>query len=190
MFLKRHMQLVKSTLIVVLVLLSFIVLLATGYVKIDQIWFVFPFSGIRISTLLAAIACFALVLFLQRKNTLKSLYFAFLAVIFSMGLFEILWYYSAAAFRGWDLRVFEFVALFGWVLLGLREVIRKRPPKISVLLYVVFAVLWVMWLATGFSFNDLGNPSFSVSSEILNEVSKTALFFAFAFHIGSVKNKK
>ena len=32
--------------------------------------------------------------------------------------------------------------------------------------------------------NDLGNSSFSVSDEILNVVSKTALLIAFSLHIG------
>ncbi len=58
-------------------------------------------------------SCFVLVLFLQRENTLKSIYYALLAVIFSLGLFEILWYYTAAAFRGGNLEIFQFAALFG-----------------------------------------------------------------------------
>ena len=106
-------------------------MLQTKWVKIESIWFVFPFSGIRISTLVTAITCFALVLFLQRENTLKPIYYALLAVIFSLGLFEILWYYTAAAFRGGNLEIFQFAALFGWVLLGIREVLTKRPSKLS-----------------------------------------------------------
>ena len=110
-----NVQIIKPTLIVLAVLITLIVMLQTKWVKIESIWFVFPFSGIRISTLVTAIACFALVLFLQRENTLKSIYYALLAVIFSLGLFEILWYYTAAAFRGGNLEIFQFAALFGWV---------------------------------------------------------------------------
>jgi hypothetical protein len=184
---QKSLELVKPILIVVSLLIALIAMIETGWVKIESLWFVFPFSGIRVSTLLTAIACFALVLFLQRKNTLKSVYYASLAVIFSMGLFEILWYYSAAAYRGWDLRIFEFAALSGWVLLGIREVFRKRPPKVSIMLYGVFVVSMIIWLAIGFPFNDLGNSSFSVSAEILNELSKTSLFIAYALHVGSIK---
>ena len=97
---QKSMQIIKPVLIVFAVLVTLIVSVETKWVKIESLWFVFPFSGIRISTVVTAIACFALVLFLQRKNTLKSIYYALLAVIFCMGLFEIVWYYSAAAFRG------------------------------------------------------------------------------------------
>lgn len=180
------MQIVKPVLIVVVVLIAFAVMVDAGFAKVESLWFVFPLSGIRVSTVAAAIACFALVLFLQRRDTLKSIYYALLAVIFPMSLFEITWYYSAAAFRGWDLKIMEFAALFGWVLLGIREVFRKRPPRISILLYGIFAISFAIWLGTGFTFNDLGNSSFSVLGEALNVVSKATLFFAYAIHIGEV----
>jgi len=80
----------------------------------------------------------------------------------------------------------QFAALFGWVLLGIREVYRKRPPKISVVLYGILAISFFIWIGTGFRFNDLGNPSFSIPGEILNIISKTSLFFAFAFHISKI----
>jgi hypothetical protein len=175
---------VKPVLIVTAILLVLAVLVATGVAKIESYWFVFPLSGIRVSTVATAIACFAIVLFLQRKNTLKAIYYGFLAVIVPMALFEIMWYYSAAAFRGWDLRIMEFAALFGWVLLGIFAINRKTPSKTSILLYGIFVFSFAIWLATGFVFNDLGNSSFSISAEILNIVSKGALFFAYAFHIG------
>jgi len=180
---QKSLELVRPIIIVTSLVIVFLATIETGWVKIESLWFVFPFSSIRISTILTSFACFALVLFLQRKNTLKSVYYSSLTVIFSMGLFEILWYYSAAAYRGWDLRLFEFVALSGWVFLGLREVFRKRPSKVSIVLYGIFAVSMITWLAIGFPFNDLGNSTFSVSGEILNELSKTSLFIAYAFHI-------
>ena len=167
-----------------MVLLVLAVMIVTGFARIESLWFIFYLSKIRLSTTATAIACFAIVLFLQRMNTLKSVYYAFLTVIFPMALFEIIWYYSAVAFWGWDLRIMEFAALFGWVLIGINAVTRKIPTKISILLYGIFAFSFAIWLATGFGFNDLGNSSFSVSSEILNILSKGALFFAYAFHIG------
>ena len=162
--------------IVAAVLLVLAVMVATGFARIESLWFIFPLSGIRVSTIATAIACFAIVLFLQRMNTLMSVYYAFLAVIVPMALFEIIWYYSAAAFRGLDLRIMEFAALFGWVLLGIITVIRKTPSKTSILLYGIFVFSFAIWLATGFAFNDLGNSSFSVSAEILNILSKGSLF--------------
>ena len=180
------MEIVKPVLILAAALIVLAVMVAVGFAKIESLWFIFPLSGIRISTVATAIACFAIVLFLQRRNTLKSIYYALLAVIVPMAIFEIMWYYSAAAFHGWDLRIMQFAALFGWVLLGISAVFHKRPPRISMLLYGIFAISFAIWLGTGFSFNDLGNPSFSLSAEILNVVSKGALFFAYAIHVGNV----
>jgi len=184
---KHKSDLIKPTLILAFLLIALAVMLAIGWVKVESLWFVFPLSGIRISTLVAAIACFAFVLFLQRRNTLRSVCYASLAVIFALGLFEILWFYSAAAYRIWDLRIFQFAALAGWVLLGVREVYRARPPNVSIIFYILFAVSFTAWMAIGLPFNILNGESFSVPGEILNELSKTALFFAFGFHIGAKK---
>jgi hypothetical protein len=183
-------QIIKPVFIVLAVAVILVVMVESGWAKIEDLWLIFPPSGIRISTVITAIGCFALVLFLQQYNTLKSIYLASLAVVFSMGLFEIIWYYTAAAFRGWDLRVFEFAALSGWVFLGVREGFRKRPSKLSIVFYGVFVVSMVIWISTGFQFNDAGNPSFSISAEILNVVSKAALFIAYALHIGTVSSQK
>ena len=84
--------------IVAAVLLVLAVMIVTGFARIESLWFIFPLSKIRLSTIATAIACFAIVLFLQRMNTLKSVYYAFLTVIFPMALFKIIWYYSAVAF--------------------------------------------------------------------------------------------
>ncbi len=79
-----------------------------------------------------------------------------------------------------------FAALFGWVLLGVSAVFHQRPPKGSVLLYGVFVVSYAIWFSTGFSFNSLGSLPYSFSAEVFNVVSKGALFFAYAMHIGNV----
>ena len=176
----------KPFLIIVAVLIALAVT-ATGFAKIESLWFIFPLSGIRISTLITAFICFATVLFLQKKNTLKSIYYALLAVIVPMALFEILWYYSASFMNGgYELRIMQFAALFGWVLLGIREVFNKRPSRISTILYVFFVFSFATWLRTRFKFNNLNSSSFSLSAEFLNVVSKGTLFFAFALHIGYV----
>jgi hypothetical protein len=181
---QKRKEIVKPVLIVAIVLVVLVVMVETGFAKIESLWFIFPLSGIRISTVATAVACFAIVLFLQRRNTLKSVYYAFLAVIVPMALFEIVWYYSAAPSRGWDLRIMQFAALFGWVLLGISAISHKRPPKISILLYGVFVISYVAWLGTGFTFNSLGYLPYSFSGEVFNVVSKGALFFAYAFHVG------
>ena len=103
-----------------------------------------------------------------------------------MAAFEIMWYYSAAVFRGWALNIMQFGALFGWVLLGIAAIFHKKPSRISLLLYGLFAVTFVIWVATGFTFNGLGDSSFSFSAEVFNVISKGALFFAYAFHVGKV----
>jgi hypothetical protein len=43
----------------------------------------------------------------------------------------------------------------------------------------------VLWVASGFAVNNLGDASFSVIGEAFNIVSKGALGLAFAFHIGA-----
>ena len=53
-----------------------------------------------------------------------------------------------------------------------------------------FAISFAIWLGTGFTFNDLGNSSFSVLGEVLNVVSKGSLFFAYAIHIGTFNQQK
>lgn len=184
---QKQREILKPILIVGAVLIILALMVSTGFAKIESLWFVFPLSGIRISTLIVAIVCFAFVLFLQRRNTLKSLYYAMLAVIVPMALFEIIWYYSAVAFNGYDLRIMQFAALFGWVLLGISAVFHTRPQRISLVLYGIFAISFAIWLGTGFKFNYTGSPSFSFIGEALNVVSKTALFLAYAFHIGNVE---
>ena len=181
-----RMEILKPILIVASVLIVLALTVSIGFAKIESRWFIFPFSEIRISTLTTAVACFALVLFLQRRNTLKSMYYALLSVIVPVALFEIIWYYSAAVLNGWDLRIIQFAALFGWVLLGISAVFRRRPPRISIILYGVFAISFAIWLGTGFEFNYLGSSTFSFSAEVFNVLSKTALLFAYAIHIGNV----
>jgi FlaA1/EpsC-like NDP-sugar epimerase len=146
---------------------------------------VFPGSNLRISTFLTALVSFVLVLFLQKRILWKPLYYAILTVIFFLGLYEIVWYYLAAAAFGYDLRIFAFAALSGWVLLCIREVYPHKPPKLSLVLYGVFVAALVLWVASGFAVNNLGDAQFSVTGEVFNVVSKAALALAFAIHIGT-----
>jgi hypothetical protein len=129
-------------------MLAIIVILAlmlvTNVASVNAIWIVFPLITIRASTVIIAILSFGLVLFLQNRITSKSIYYAVLAVIFSMGLYETIWYYLALPFFGYDLNIFQFVALFGWVLLGVKEVFHTRPSRLSTELYIIFVVSLVL----------------------------------------------
>jgi hypothetical protein len=185
MFFRKH--LFDVLLLVVVIVAVFSVMLAAHVVSVDGIWFVFSIANIRVSTVVTAVFCFALVLFLQGKLGWKPLYYALLAVIFFLGLYEIVWYYLAAFSFGYDLRIFQFAALGGWVLLGLKEVYRKEPPKVSMVLYGFFVAIMVVWVATGFEVNNLGDPKFSIMGEVFNVTSKAALGLAYAVHIGTKK---
>ena len=164
--------------------------MATNYVKVDSVWFVSTFTTIRVSTVITAFGCFAVVLFMWRRNTLKSIYYASLAVIFSMGLYEFVWYNLGVVLKGFGLLFWPFGALFGWILLGIREVYPWRPPRLSAVLYAIYFVSMIVWIGTGFVFNDLGSPNFSISGEVFNALSKATLPLAYALHIGSMYRQK
>jgi hypothetical protein len=174
------------TLYVVSVATLVAVLAASGKI-VNTLWIDQPPVQLRVSTAVTAALCFALVLSLQDKIRAKSVYYAFLAVIFWLGLYEIVWYYTAVPFYGYDLRLFEFAGLFGWVLLGVKEVYHTRPPKIAIALYGVFALTMGLWVAAGFRVNFLEKADINMASEAFNVVSKGALAFAFALHIGQKK---
>jgi hypothetical protein len=43
----------------------------------------------------------------------------------------------------------------------------------------------VLWVGTGFEFNNIENSSISISGEILNITSKASLAIAYSLHIGT-----
>jgi len=183
MFFKKHLF---NVFLVVLAIITIIfVMLAAHIIVVEGIWFVFPIGNLRISTMITIVFCFTLVLFLQGKFGWRPLYYALLAVVFFLGLYEIVWYNLAVYLSGFEPRIFEFAALAGWILLCIREVYPKRPPKLSMMLYGLFVVSMVLWVATGFAVNYLGNVAFSITGEIFNVTSKAALGLAFAIHIGT-----
>jgi hypothetical protein len=134
-----------------------------------------------------AVASFLLVLFLTQKNGLKSVYYASLAVIFSMGLYELVWYNTAVILIGLEQRNWAFLTLLGWVFLGAREVFRTRPPKISIALYAVYVASMITWISLGFKFNDIGTTRYDFVGEAFNVISKFSLPIAYAFHIALAK---
>jgi hypothetical protein len=183
MFFRRHLFIV--ILGVVVLVAAFSVLLAAHVVSVEGVRFVFQGGNIRVSTVITAIFCFVLVLFMQKRIFWKPLYYGLLAVIFFLALYEIIWYYLAAFSFGYDLRLFQFAALAGWVLLCFREVFSVKPPKVSLVLYGLFVIALLLWVATGFEVNTYGDAKFSVVGEIFNVVSKAALALAYAVHIGT-----
>jgi hypothetical protein len=182
---KRHW---KGILVVFSPFLFFLAVVATGIGRIEDLWLILPLGTARVSTWITIVLCFEVVLYLQNRINLKSLYYAFLAVIFFMGLFEFVWFYTAVGMRSWGPRIYEFAALFGWILLGIREVIHVRPPRLSVLFYGLFVIFMALWIGTGFQFNDLGGATFSVVGETLNVAAKAAIAAGYAFHLGSKKS--
>jgi hypothetical protein len=92
----------KVVLVVGLLFLGLIVFLSYR-LKLEGLWFVFPNLGsIRVSTVVIALLCFLLVLFLTRKNGLKSIYYSALTPIFSLGLYELVWYNIGVVLNGWN----------------------------------------------------------------------------------------
>jgi len=183
----RYAKIVKTGVIISAVIILLFTSWLFGIVKIEGIWFVFPLIVTRISTVITAILCFSIVLFMQRKSTLKAAYYAILAVIFSMALYEFVWYNIAVAMKGLPPLLFPFAALLGWIFLGIREVYNIQAMKISLVLYGVYAVLMVLWVVTGFNYNYIGNTNFSLANEVLNVASNAAIAFGYAFHIGARK---
>jgi hypothetical protein len=188
-----EMDLTPSKTLIALVVLLFVFLfmvlsMLSGQVKIEGLWFVFPYSNsIRVSTVGTGIACFMLVLFLTRRKGLKSIYYASLAVIFSIGLYEIVWFNLAVVIDGWGQRIWEFSALLGWVFLGLREVFRTKPPRISIALYSIYVASMIAWISLGFKFNVPGTTNYDFVGETFNIVSKFSLPIGYAFHIALAK---
>ncbi len=183
----REPEILRTVLITVIIIIVLLILWVSGIMKSEGIWLTYPLITIRISTVITAILCFSLVLFMQRKKPWKSLYYAGLAVIFPMGLYEFIWYNIAVVMKSLPLLLFPFAALLGWVFLGVREVYNIRPSNISLVLYGIFIATMMIWVFAGLNFNYLGNSSFTWTDEFLNVVSKGAITFGYAFHI-SEKN--
>jgi len=174
----------KVILLVLLLIFVSLVIYMSNQIKIEGLWLVFPFVGsIRVSTVVTAVVCFTLVLYLTRKNGLKSAYYAGLAVIFSMGLYELVWWNSAVVLDNWEQRNWAFAALLGWIFLGLREVFRTRPPRISIILYATYVASMIAWISLGFKFSVFGANQYDIAGEIFNVVSKLSLALAFSFHM-------
>jgi len=147
-------------------------------------WLWLPLVGpIRISTVLAAMGIVALILWRRRSPLL--------ALVTSMAwasVFEIAFNATGTVLHGWPLSYLAWLsaALGGWVLVSaLLGVLPNRWLLIAV------AAVWAVWIAAGFDSNAPSGPgpghpsSFSVTSEVLNELTKSLL--ALAYVVGALR---
>lgn len=136
-----------------------------------------PFAQVRWSTVLAAIAIFAVVGIWQRRP-LQAL-----AAVFAWAaLFETLYHVVGIVGYHWPLDDFFWgtAAVSGWIILA--AVLGVWPEWRLTLLFVA---LMAVWIAAGFQYNVPGQTApISVSNEILNEVAKTML--ALAYLVGAL----
>jgi hypothetical protein len=108
---------------------------------------------------------------------------ALVALMAWLSAYEILFQATGTAMHGWSPAYFVWMsaAVGGWIVLA---VIRGIVPDRWLLLAV--GLVWVAWILVGFGPNSpalagtTGLPKdFSVTDEILNELSKTLLAAAF-----------
>ena len=73
----------KAILIALAPVLFILAIVATNIGRVEGIWLILPLGTARVSTWITIVLCFAVVLYLQKRINVKSLYYAFLAVFFS-----------------------------------------------------------------------------------------------------------
>jgi hypothetical protein len=138
------------------------------------IWAWLPLVGpIRWTTLLAFVAC--VVVGWYRFGALRGI----LAAMAGISTFELIFNATGTAIHNWPLAplLWQGAALTAWPLLAWREKIR---PSFD--LVVLFGVLWIAWIAQGFTFNvathDLRYAN--VLAELLNATTKTIMIVAWS----------
>lgn len=142
-------------------------------------WIWLPLIGpIRISTVVAGLVMVVAILW-RRHAPLTAL----IALMAWASAYEILYSATGTAIHGWPVANFIWMAaaVGGWVILA--QVWGVVPNRWLVL---AFVVVWVLWALTGFNSNApsmAGTPgfpkAFSISNEILNELTKTLLALAY-----------
>jgi ABC-type glucose/galactose transport system permease subunit len=112
-----------------------------------------------------------------------SPFIALVAVMAWLSAYEILFQATGAVIHSWNASYFASVsaAVAGWVVLGF---VKGIVPTWRWLLPVAF--VWLIWMVTGFNSNSptvAGTPGFpaqfSVTDEVINELSKTLLALAY-----------
>jgi hypothetical protein len=129
-----------------------------------------PGVGIRTSTVLMGVL---LVVFgAIRRQPLQG-QLAALAWVFG---FEIAFEITAYATSGGHLP-----GAPGWLVFGAVANLMAWEAKVKIewRWFIVTAVLWVIWLATGFHYNMRGVGTFDWGAELINELTKTAWGLAY-----------
>ena len=147
-------------------------------------WIWLPLVGpIRISTVLMGLVMLAAIVW-RRRAPLTAL----ITVAAWLSAYEIAFQATGTAIHGWSpaYLLWMSAAVSGWVVLAH---LRGITPNLWLLLAV--ALVWVLWLVTGFNSNSptvAGTPGlpsdFDISAEIFNELSKTLL--GAAYLVGSL----
>ena len=134
-------------------------------------WLYYPGGQMRLSTALMALAILALVTWRTRRP-----HVAVVALMAWISLFEVAWQGLTTLAHGgnWSYEAWFVAAVISWVLLA--HALGVRPDWRFLLLS---AATLLVWLGYGFDSNWAGKPPYNVRDEVLNEVSKTALGFAY-----------
>src|SRR3954451_8727524 len=125
--------------------------------------------GVRLSTWIG------LATFITLAGIFRDRRFLIAALVWMTG-FEVLYDITslAAAPSHWRLNVFFLVCSLFTVFW-----FRDATPKPDMRLMVLVAVIWVVWVATGFHVNSHGMGGFEPSTEALNEGAKTLWALAY-----------
>lgn len=150
-------------------------------------WVWLPLAGpIRVSTVLAAVAIAAVLLWKRRSRLL-----ALVTVIAWASVFEIAYNATGTLLHGWPLTYLAWLtaALGGWVLLS--ALLGLYPER---WLLAATAVVWVVWMASGFESNaplgpGPGHPAtFNLANEVMNELTKSLL--ALGYLVGALRRPR
>jgi hypothetical protein len=152
----------------------------TGYDRpalIYRVWIIWPspfqFITVRISTC-ALMTLIAVVIGGWRRRPLLALT-TIGAWIF---LFEIPYHWTNVVIWRWDWRsaLLWTIGFGGWVVAGWYAGLRPSLGFVG-----VFCALWIVWVATGFHYNNVGDKHMDWAAEALNEGTKTSLGLAYLF---------
>src|SRR5690348_5587145 len=93
-------------------------------------------------------------------------------------LFEIPYHWTNVLLWRWDWKdAFLWTIGFGgWVVAGWYAGLRPNLGFVA-----VFCVLWIVWIATGFHYNNVSDKKIDWLAEALNEGTKTCLGLAYLF---------
>lgn len=130
----------------------------------------FPGIGIRTSTVAFGVLLVAFGAF--RRQPLQG-QLAALAWVFG---FEIAWEITGYWASGGRL-----AGAPGWLVVGAAALIMAWEANVQVewRWFAVTAVLWLIWVATGFHYNMAGDRQINWGSELINEATKTAWALAY-----------